>query len=167
MSTEAHERVAPAVLDLSMAVEGLDRVSDDFNSLTVDEAVEHLSVVKELIGRQRQLEAALERWVAECFKAEGWRDPQEFPGLGVVEVRRSRNRRAWEHDTLTRDWLNTFLEGRGGETPDPFDVVDEFRKVASVGSWKVRGLAAYGIDAGEYCDEQPGTPTVQITRSGS
>jgi hypothetical protein len=165
--TAANDRVRPAILDLSIGVSVLDHVSDDFDNLTVAEAVEHLSVLKELIAKQRQLEAALERWVAECFKAEGWRDPQEFPGLGTVEVRRSRTRRAWEHDLLTRDWLNTFLEGRGGETPDPFDVVEEFRKVASVGSWKVRGLAAYGIDVADYCDETPGTPTVQIVRAES
>jgi hypothetical protein len=45
--------------------------------------------------------------------------------------------------------------------------VEEFRKVASVGSWKVRGLAAYGIDVADYCDETPGTPTVQIVRAES
>lgn len=165
--TEANERVRPAVFDLSLAVEALDKASQDFDSLTVDEAVEHLSVVKELIGRQRQLEAALERWVAECFKAEGWRDPQEFPGLGVVEVRRSKTRRAWDHETLRRDWLNTYMEGRGGDIPDPFDVVSDFLKVASVGSYKVTGLKAYGIDPADYCDESPGTPTVSIVRSES
>jgi hypothetical protein len=165
--TEANERVRPAVFDLSLAVEALDKASLDFDSLTVDEAVEALSVVKELIGRQRQLEAALERWVAECFKAEGWRDPQEFPGLGLVEVRRSKNRRAWDHDSLARDWLNTYMEGRGGEAPDPFDVVADFRKVAGIGSWKVTGLREYGIDAADYCDESPGTPTVSIVRSES
>ena len=165
--TEANERVQPAVFDLSLAVAGLDKASLDFDSLTVAEAVEHLSVVKELIARTRQLEAALERWVAECFKAEGWRDPVEFPGIGVVEVRRSRTRRAWDHDLLTRDWLNTYMEGRGGETPDPFALIEDFRKVASVGSWKVRGLKEWEIDPSEYCDESPGTPTVSIVRSES
>jgi hypothetical protein len=84
-----------------------------------------------------------------------------------VEVRRSKTRRAWDHDSLARDWLNTYMEGRGGEAPDPFDVVADFRKVAGIGSWKVTGLREYGIDAGEYCDESPGTPTVSIVRSES
>lgn len=163
--TESNERVAPAVLDLCVAAQSLDRASADFDSLTVEEAVANLSTLKEVIGNLRQLEAALERWVAECFKAEGWRDPQEFPGIGTVDVRRSTTRRAWEHDQLTTDWLNTFMEGRGGETPDPFDVVAEFRKVASVGSWKVRGLRDYGIDVSDYCNSEPGAPTVQIVRA--
>jgi hypothetical protein len=165
--TEANERVRPAVFDLSLAVEALDKASLDFDSLTVDEAVEHLSVVKELIGRQRQLEAALERWVAECFKAEGWRDPQEFPGLGLVEVRRSKTRRAWDHAMVRSDWLNRYLDANDGEIPGPFEFLEDFLKVASVGTWKVTGLKGWDMDPADYCDESPGTPTVSIVRSES
>lgn len=163
--TEAHERVRPAVLDLAMGVQALDHASTDFDSLTVQEAVEHLSVVKELLANTRQLEAALERWVAECFKAEGWRDPVEFPGLGVVEVRRSRTRRAWDHQQARTDWLNSYLADHDGEIPDPFEFVEDFLKVASVGGYKVRGLRASGLDPADYCSEEPGTPTVQIVRA--
>lgn len=163
--TEASERVQPAVFDLSLAVEALDKASADFDSLTVQEAVEHLSVVKEDITTLRQLEAALERWVAECFKAEGWRDAVEFPGLGTVEVRRSRNRTAWDHEMVRTDWLNRYLSERDGEIPDPFEFVQDFLRVASVGSYKVRGLRASGMDPADYCSEEPGTPTVQIVRA--
>lgn len=167
--TDAHDAMRYAMLELSMAEAHVNRLSADVDSMTVDEAAEHLSQLKETVKSLRQIEAAFERWIAECFKAEGWKanDPREFPGLGTVEVRRSKNRRAWEHDLLRRDWLNTYMEGRGGETPDPFDVVADFLKVASVGSWKVTGLREYGIDADDYCDSEPGTPTVNIQRAES
>lgn len=163
--TAANDNVAPAITALCMGVQSLDKASADFDSLTVEEAVEVLSVVKENVTTLRQLEAALERWVAECFKAEGWWDAREFPGLGSVEVRRSKNRRAWDHQMLRSDWLNTYMEGRGGEAPDPFELIEDFLKVASLGSWKVTGLRAIGFDPADYCDEQPGTPTVQIVRA--
>lgn len=163
--TDAGNRVIWGATQLRVGVKALDRVSDDFNSLTVDEAVGALTVVKEQLAILRQLDAALERWVAECFKAEGWFDPVEFPGLGTVEVRRAKNRRAWDHQMIRTDWLNRYLQSRDGEIGDPFEFIEDFLKVASVGSWKVTGLRAFEMDADDYCDSQPGTPTVSIVRA--
>jgi hypothetical protein len=165
--TEAHERIAPAVLDLAMAVDWLDKTSVDFEGLTVQEAVEHLSVIKELEARLRQLDAGLERWVAAVFKDQGWKsnEAREFPGLGTVEVRRSTTRRAWRHDDAASDFVNAVIAETGGEVVDPFDLMARFRSAASVSGWKVGGFKAVGLNVNDYAECEPGTPTVNIVRA--
>lgn len=163
MTTKAHENVYAAVESVQAAVENLDAVSHEFNSTTVEEAAVSLAEVQAAIVRLRRLEAGLELWVAECFRAEGWKsnEPRELP-LGSVEVRRSTTRRAWDHQGLRRDFLNAYLDRNGGEAPDPFTVVEDFLKVASINGWKVTGLREYGLEANDYCDHEPGTPKVVV-----
>jgi hypothetical protein len=166
VTTKAHETVSAAVAAVVDAATVLDEASLDFESTTVEEAADSLGQLSDAIMSLRQLQALLERWVAECFRAEGWKanEPREIPGVGVVEVRRSRNRRAWQHEQLRSAWLNEYLSRNGGEAPDPFTVVADFLKVASINGWKVTGLREYGLEADDWCDSEPGTPTVQVRR---
>lgn len=167
MSTKAHEAVSAAVTAVEDATKVLDAASVEFDSTTVQEAADDLGRLSEAITTLRQLQASLERWVAQCFRAEGWKvnEPVEVPGVGMVEVRRSTTRRAWQHEQLRTAWLNAYLEQNGGEAPDPFTVVEAFLKVASINGWKVTGLRSLGLEANDYCDTEPGAPTVKVQRA--
>lgn len=152
-------------VDLGMLadlVEAINQDTADIESTTVEEAARLLAALRPQIALLRQCEAGIERWIARCFAAEGWRDPHELPGIGMVEVRRSKTRRAWQHDLLKSKWLAAYVKSTGGEVTDPAQVRDALFDVVSVSGWKVTGLKALDIDPDDYCDSEPGTPTVVI-----
>jgi hypothetical protein len=160
--TPAGLDVASALRLLDLAAREVNRAVGDIESTTVEESAQILGDVRAHIAVLRQCEAGIERWIATCFREEGWRDPVELPGIGMVEVRRSTTRRAWDHEGLRARWLNDYVTANGGEVVDPAQIRDALFDVVSVSGWKVTGLKALGIDANDFCQSEPGTPRVVL-----
>jgi hypothetical protein len=161
-ATLAGQRLADGAFGLLCATEDLNRAAADIDSTTIEEAVGSLATLREQIGTLRQVEAGLERWIAACFRAEGWDLTHELPGIGMVEVRRSTTRRAWDWPELKSAWLNQYMARTGGEVTDPAAIRDAIFECFSISSGKVTGLRELGIDVEDYCSSEPGTPRVVI-----
>ncbi len=158
--TAAGERIVSALVRLLDASEDLNVATGSVDSTTVEEATQALADLRAMIAPLRQVEAGLERWIAQCFKAEGWDLTHELPGIGMVEVRRSTTRRAWDWPELKSAWLNQYMARTGGEVSDPAAIRDAIFECFSISSGKVTGLRELGIDVEDYCSSEPGTPRV-------
>lgn len=164
--TDAGQALTDALNDLGTATGWVDDAILDVESTDFLEAVAALSTLRDHVAKLRQYDAALERWIAAIFRDQHWRDdPQEVAGLGLVEVKRSTQRRRWDHEQAAKAWLAAHMEANGGEVPDPFDLLREFRSAATVAGWKVGPFRALGLDVNDYCSTEPGVPHVYITRS--
>ncbi len=160
--TTAADRATNALQLLRSAADDVNHAIADVESMTVEETATSLMILRDAIGLLRQCEAGAERWIARCFREEGWDVQHELPGIGMVEVRRSKDRKAWQHDRVQSDWLNALMTARGGEHLDPAEVRDEFLKVASISGYKVTGLRELELDPDDYCESSPGTPRVVL-----
>lgn len=146
----------------------LDQCAADVESLTAEEAVEILFRLRAAVETMRRVDAALEVWIAKVFRELGHppKTPVEFPE-GMVEVKRSRDRKEWQHEALRSKWLNVWLdvwlEEHGGELPSAAEVRDALLDCVSVSAWKVTGLRKLSIDSDDYCTSLPGTARVVIT----
>jgi hypothetical protein len=158
-----HRLNVSAGLMLDAYTEQINADAADIESMTVEEAARALRGLRRNLGIIRQVEAGLERWIAECFAHEKWRDPHELPGVGMVEVKRSKDRKAWDHEALKSRWLNAYTASTGGEVTDPAEVRDALLNVVSIAGWKVTGLRELDIDADDYCSSLPGTPRVVLS----
>ena len=110
----AAEHLRESLDDLGTATGWVDEAIRDVESTTLDEATACLAQLREHVARLRQFDAALERWIADIFRDQHWRDPQET-AAGLVEVKRSTTRRMWDHDQAGKAWLSATLDASGGE----------------------------------------------------
>lgn len=87
----------------------------------------------------------------------------EVPGLGLVETHRRTKRKAWDHDALIADVIETVnMDGDESVAPGPWEVVAALRECVSLGAGKVIGLRARGLQVDEYCQETPDGWSVQL-----
>lgn len=141
----------------------LDESLLDVESLTVEQAATMLAQLRGVIKSLQRSDAALERWIATVFDDQHWWDPIEVGGVGLVEVRRSKNRRRWDHEAAARDWADAYMKTTEGVIPPLGELLAEFRKAASVSGWKVGGFKAVGLDVDDYCESSPAAPRVDVT----
>lgn len=176
--TDINANLRTTLDHLEAQAESLNTVVMDINETDLEQATDALLRVQELVKIIRDSEAAIELWIEKIFKDQKWAheftdrngnlrvkyEPQETP-LGVVEIRRSSNRRDWDHEALAKDWLDSWLEknAEGGVLPSPWQIKNALMEVAGIGYWKVGVLKELGIDPDEYCDSSPGTPRVKVT----
>lgn len=80
----------------------------------------------------------------------------------VVQVRRGKDRTAWDHDSL---WSLALARSRDERVLDEETGVYEdageaalrvIRELVGVSYWKKTGLKARGIDIDEFCESKPG-----------
>ena len=99
----------------------------------------------------------------------------EVPGVGVVERRQGKERRAWDWDALLPQVTRCYMDPDGtGEFPtDPLIAVDRMQAMAEdvIGltpskAPRLSPLRGLGIDPDEFCESKPGRVSLQITRNG-
>ena len=88
---------------------------------------------------------------------------------GLVEIRQSRPRSKWEHDDLKRIVAKRVVEMHsvmetGQLTGSPEDLVRDALEVPGAGAWRVKQLAALGLDADDYCVS--GVPKMSVSVKG-
>lgn len=91
---------------------------------------------------------------------------REVDGIGIVEVKKGANRKAWDHDRLTELVTARALDERkldentGEYERESEAVARALRDCAGFSYWKVTGLRKRGIDPDEYCETSPGRVSV-------
>lgn len=91
---------------------------------------------------------------------------KEVDGIGVVEVKKRSDRKAWDHDRLTdlvvaRAIDERVLDEETGEYErEATAVAKALRDCAGISYWKVTGLRKRGIDPDEFCETTPGRVAV-------
>lgn len=88
----------------------------------------------------------------------------EHPTLGVVGIRRAKDRTAWHHDEAATAYLDARVEAyaaeHGGELPSPREVLAMVREGASISGWKVTAFRAAELDVDDYCTMKPGRVSI-------
>jgi hypothetical protein len=129
------------------------------------EAALYLRRLREARQRLHALESALETHIEGGFRREGLRPRYgvAVEGVGMVEVDRPWSRKAWNHQAVAKDLIDTHMADRGGEQPDPYEVRDWIMEAAGVAYWRVTPIRDAGLDPDDYCVKERGVPTVKIT----
>ncbi len=142
--------------------------ADDLNEADLDglswetavETLHHLRLTRQTLSA---IEDALTRHIAGEWRKHKIRDRQEVEGIGSIEVRRSKDRKAWEHDRLGSAVIDANLAATEGELPDPFTISRWVLDAAAPSYWRTGVLKKLGLDPDEYCESIPGRTSVQIT----
>lgn len=142
--------------------------SGGITALPWEDALTALSELRLAVETIQQIDAAL---VRHLYLTAPHGDI-EVDGIGVVSVRRSNERKEWDHQDWKHDVRGAILADIGDELYDlegnEVDVAGLIRKAQDVHGAqapKVTALRALGLDPQGYCHEVPGKPTVSITRS--
>lgn len=162
MKNEPVQRIRDDVDAAHTWAESLNQDVLNVDEMTFESAAAYLAKLREAIRLMRDSEAAIEAWMAEVWKDQGWRDPQVVQGVGEIEIRRAKNRKEWDHAGLQKAVLESLMRSRGGEVPTPWDVRDALMAAVGVAYWKVTELKRLGINVSEYCTEVPGNRKVEI-----
>lgn len=141
-------------------------------SITWLEALTILDALRKTVTSLLQSDAGLVRYLYLTAP----HGDTEVEGIGVVGIRRSNDRNAWDHDGWKHDVRAALLEEYGygdglvdvqsGEMVDVLDLLTALQDVHGASAPKVTKLRALGLDPAAYCEEVPGKPSVTITRPG-
>jgi hypothetical protein len=163
VETEAHQRISPAVADVTAAVGWLSKVSMDHNSTTIEEAAGLLAGVRAARKALGQIENDLEVWLGVATKDQQLKSPFQVEHVGSVTVRKTAKKTEWDTDKLLVQVMHAFAAADpDGQLPDVFQYRDLLAATASIGYWRVGELTKLGIDVSEYRTVTPGRWTVDI-----
>lgn len=158
---DAAATVRAALDDVMDALEVLNAAATHVQDLDLTQSVSILKDLRRVVVELRLIDDAyLTRRVSELLRYVN--GPVEVEGVAAVEIARSKNRRAWQHDALIRDWLDAHMIATGGEVCDPADLLTAFRKAAQISGWKVTAMREMGLDVDDYCDSSPGVAQVRF-----
>jgi hypothetical protein len=144
---------------LNAAAELLTTAPPPISELDPDEATRILARIRDAGDTVGKIDALL------CAHLVGQRWGElEVDGLGVVKYRRTEKRERWDERGAAYAVLETKMAERGGELPDPRDVVDWLLEAASVGYFRKTALRSMGIDPGDYHHSERGNPAVDLPK---
>jgi hypothetical protein len=131
----------------------------------LDQAVIDLRDLREVIAALRAWEGVLTDFLADALG----RNTIDVEDVGRVEIKRSANRKAWDHQALR---ARVLAAGRDERIIDPLTgeaedlgsaVLRVLTDCAQIAYWRKEALAQRGIDVDEYCEQTPGGVRVVIT----
>lgn len=157
-------RIRSVVEGIGQVAKTLDMDLADVDGLQYAFLADMLHQLREGRASLQRSEAAIEAEIARLFRefrVPG--DKTEVPGVGVVHVKRGKDRKAWDHQGLAKLVVEQLIERRGGEIPTAWDVRDALMQVAAIAYWRVTELRRHGIEPDDYCEAIPGRPSVIIT----
>jgi hypothetical protein len=144
---------------LYAAAELLTTAPPPIDQLDVDEATRLLSRIRDAVDVVRKVDSLLcarlirDRWGA-----------HEVEGIGVVRYRRTSVKDRWDERGAAFAVLEARMRERGGELPDPAEVVEWLLEAASIGYYRKTALRAMQIDPGDYFHSEPGNPAVDLPK---
>ena len=94
----------------------------------------------------------------------------ELDGIGIISIRRTRDRKEWDATTWQHDVRgaviekhvagNTNLYDLDGNEYNVAELLDRAQAVHGAQAPKVTALRGLGLDPSAYCEDRPGKPTV-------
>lgn len=148
--------------DVESAAAGMNCAALRMKESTWEESAALLARLRQARKRLQEVENGFERYIAEVWTDQHIRDPQEVPGVGLVKVRKTADRKSWQHEEITKVLLETWIAEHGGEIPDAWTTRDLLLDVGRFDYWRVRKLRALKINPDDYCEVIPGRSTVDI-----
>lgn len=142
------------------------------DALPWEDALTALDVLRQAVVTLQQIDAAL---VRRLYMAAP-HGQTEVAGIGVIDIRRANDRKAWIHESWQADVRAAILDRAGisdevftasGESFDIYELLRAVEAVHGATAPKVTALRALGLDDAAYCEVRPGAPQVQITRNGT
>ncbi len=86
-----------------------------------------------------------------------------YDGIGVVEVSRTRDRKAWDIRGVCQAVLDKHMEHRGGELPnDPWEIVEAILEVLPGGEPRLTPIRTLGLRPDDFHTNLPGNPVVRL-----
>lgn len=155
---DLHEAVAlfvTAAHHLNVALRG--RV----DNLTWRDSLDLLDGIRAAVREAQAIDASLTRHIY----VTGPHGTQEVDGIGAVEITRGSKRTRWDERSALYAVLDTWMEDRGGEIPEPAEVVDKVLEIAGIQYLRVNALRAHRLRPDDYCHTEPGTPRVVLPAS--
>lgn len=116
----------------------------------------------------RQLAADIERLLESRVAAAMERPFVTIEGLGTLERKKSKDRKAWDHKRVAAKLLEVAkaerIDGLTGEVlaSEGEAAMLTFLACAGVAYWKTTELRGRGIDPDDYCESSPGRETVRV-----
>lgn len=162
--TKAWKSLDAALTKIERDTEAVSRKAMDLEETTWEESAELLARLRDVTSTLKDVDAGLVRYIAAAWRTERIRGFREVPGVGVFEVHRSANRRAWQSRSLAKEVVDARMRLAEGVVPDPQEVAGWILDAAGVGYWKVTVLKPLGIDPDDYCHTEYGSSKVEITR---
>lgn len=161
----AVSQIGDAVLDLVGSVERLGAAAKQRGDLPLEPAVQILAAMQDARRDLAMVEATIEAHIVGLWREQGrGRTMLEVEGAGVVEIHRTTDRKAWDHDALASAVIDAHMDGGTGEQPTPWEVRDWLMAAAAPSYWRIGALKAVGLRAGDFCTEVPGRDVVRLTR---
>lgn len=154
--------VAQASTELAAAVEAYARalVSDAVDPMSWQD----LAVLLHDLKAAGAVLGALASNVSSTLYLKAPHGDVEHPTLGVVGIRRAKDRTAWHHDDAATAYLDARVDAyaaeHGGELPSPHEVLAMVREGASISGWKVTAFRAVDLDPDDYCTMKPGRVSI-------
>lgn len=172
-----------AVDHIIVAVDELNEMLDlDLGDLEFEAAASLLARLRHARMLAQTLEGSFERHIGQV----GPYGVTELVGVGLVTVRRTKDRKEWAHDRWKSDVRSRIIEreldadglpdtvvdpdtGNVIELPDLLHgVIEQAQDVHGAGAPKLTALKALGLNGDDYCTTIKGRHTVQIdTASGA
>lgn len=146
---------------LVAAAELLTTAPPPLDELDAEEATRLLARIRQGVGTAKDFDALI------CARLirERW-GPHEIAGLGIVKYRRTAKSERWDERGAAFAVVAAKMEERGGEMPDPAEVVEWLLEAASVGYFRKTSLRAIGIDPNDYYHSEKGNPAVDLPKRG-
>lgn len=121
-------------------------------------ALDLMRQIKRTIG---DIERDCENQIAQCS------DDNQFDveQLGHVQIRRSKRRTKWDHEGLYKAVAKSYIykSEREMSPTEAVELLETYRECVSTGAGKNAFADYTGHDLDEYCKEEPGSISVQIT----
>lgn len=156
--------------DLHNAVEALAKAGELLNivakgaieNLAWDDALDLLHTIRTTLTEHvNPIDASLTRHIY----LTGPHGDVEVDGIGVVGIRRNNDRKSWDERSALFAMLDSRMAARGGEQPDPAEVIEWVLEVAGIQYLRVNALKAVGLRADDYCETTPGKVAVSLPKT--
>jgi hypothetical protein len=158
---------------LIAAFEALDSALTEVGEALIEtdpETLEEACVRWDLVDRARRQMSDSLAYTLSCVTSMPGKKPEflVLPTGTTVEFTWSKSRRAWQHDALRREvirragFAETLVDPATGESTSPGQIIEEFMRYAHVDYWKVKSLAAIGVEVDEYSEGGAERPTLSL-----
>ena len=164
---EPMDRLADALTNLATAAAHVNTEAKGLGELPWEVAAGALKVLRAVItDHLGPIDASLVRHLY----LTGEHGDTELDGIGIISIRRARDRKEWDSTTWQHDVRgaviekhvagNTNLYDLDGNEYNVSELLDRAQAVHGAQAPKVTALRGLGLDPSAYCEERPGKPTV-------
>jgi hypothetical protein len=150
--------ISSAVTVFAQAAGDLHRTTDRLEHYDETAVIAMLGIIRAAVRRAADLDALL---VGQLHDHGTW-GRRLVDGIGEVRTYRRPKNVRWDERGTAEAIIDVKMEERGGEVPEPGEVVAWLLEAASIGYYRTGALKALGIDPEDYRHSEKGTRAVDV-----